>query len=188
MDITVYLSGEIHSDWREEIAAGIAEKGLPITLLSPVTDHTASDEVGVKILGAEEKAFWIDHKGAKINAMRSRTAIDRADVVVVKFGEQYKQWNAAFDAGYAVAKGKSTHLKIRASYHPHGDWKLRVRVGKKILAEQIVSYETVKEEWLNLDIDLSEFAGQNIELIVENGANDWNNEFGYWGSIKVVQE
>ncbi len=87
-----------------------------------------------------------------------------------------------------VPKNKSTHLKIRASYHPHGDWKLRVRVGKKILADQIISYETVNDEWLNLDINLNEFAGQNIEVIVENGANDWKNEFGYWGSIKIVQE
>ena len=103
----VYLSGEIHSDWREQIAAGVAREGLPVDLLAPVTDHGASDECGVAILGPEDKPFWTDHKGAKVNALRTRTLIDRADIVVVRFGDKYRQWNAAFDAGYAAAKGKA---------------------------------------------------------------------------------
>jgi YtoQ family protein len=107
MELIIYLSGEIHSDWREQIAAGIAAQKLPITILSPITDHAASDEVGVSILGAEDKPFWKDHKAAKINSIRIKTAIEKADVVVVKFGDRYRQWNAAFEAGYAVAKGKS---------------------------------------------------------------------------------
>ncbi len=107
MKYQVYLSGEIHSDWRQQIETGVAEQGLPIQLLSPNCDHASSDEVGVSILGEEEQAFWKDHKAAKINAIRVRSIIDAADIVVVKFGEQYKQWNAAFDAGYAAAKGKS---------------------------------------------------------------------------------
>ena len=107
MNISVYLAGEIHSDWRERIEAGILERNLPVEILAPVTDHPASDEVGVRILGAEDEAFWKDHKGGKINAIRTRTMIDRADVVVVRFGEKYRQWNAAFDAGYAAAKRKA---------------------------------------------------------------------------------
>ena len=107
MQWNVYLSGEIHTDWRDRIAAGIREKALPVTLLAPVTDHPASDECGVAILGAEEQGFWKDHKGAGVNALRTRTLIERADVVVVRFGDKYRQWNAAFDAGYASALGKS---------------------------------------------------------------------------------
>lgn len=103
---TVYLSGEIHSDWREQIAGGIDKAGLPVTLLAPVTDHASSDDCGVDILGAEDSDFWKDHKGAKVNAIRTRTMIERSDVVVVRFGDKYKQWNAAFDAGIAVALGK----------------------------------------------------------------------------------
>ena len=99
----VYLSGEIHSDWRERIRDGVAEAGLPVTLVSPVTHHETSDDAGVEILGAESDDFWKDHKGAKVNAIRTRTLIERADVVVVRFGEKYRQWNAAFDAGYAAA-------------------------------------------------------------------------------------
>ena len=102
----VYLAGEIHSDWREQIAAGAEQAGLDVTFTSPVTDHSASDDVGVAILGDEDDAFWKDHKGAGVNAIRTQTLIRAADVVVVRFGEKYKQWNAAFDAGYAAALGK----------------------------------------------------------------------------------
>ena len=107
MTLKVYLSGEIHSNWREEIAEGISTAGLDVELSSPVTDHEASDECGVAILGEESSGFWKDHKGAKINAIRTRKAIGDADVVVVRFGEKYRQWNAAFDAGFASALGKS---------------------------------------------------------------------------------
>ena len=107
MSFNVYLSGEIHSDWREKIAQGIKDNNLDITLSSPVTNHQASDDCGDKILGAETDAFWKDHKAAKINAIRIRKYIQAADIVVVRFGDKYKQWNAAFDAGYAAALGKS---------------------------------------------------------------------------------
>jgi YtoQ family protein len=115
---SVYLAGEIHSDWRERIAAGVAEAGLPVTLLAPVTDHGASDDVGVDIMGAEAEKFWHDHKGAGVNAIRTQTLIRRADVVVVRFGEQYKQWNAAFDAGFAAALGKPL-ISLHPTEHDH---------------------------------------------------------------------
>ena len=107
MAMKVYLSGEIHTAWREEIAEGVKSAGLDVQLSAPVTNHAASDDCGVKILGPEENDFWKDHKGAKLNAIRTRKAIGEADVVVVRFGEKYRQWNAAFDAGYASALGKS---------------------------------------------------------------------------------
>jgi YtoQ family protein len=102
----IYLSGEIHSDWREQIAAGIEQAGLPVQLSSPVTDHEASDAAGTGTLGEESEAFWRDHKGAGVNAIRTQTLIRKADVVVVRFGDKYRQWNAAFDAGYAAALAK----------------------------------------------------------------------------------
>jgi len=103
---SVYLAGEIHSDWRERIASGSQQAQLPVSFCGPVTDHQASDDCGVEILGAEEKPFWKDHKGAQVNAIRTRTLIRDADLVVVRFGDKYRQWNAAFDAGFAVALGK----------------------------------------------------------------------------------
>jgi YtoQ family protein len=102
----VYLSGEIHSDWRERIEEGAREKGLPVAFSAPVTDHAASDDVGTGTLGPESEKFWADHKGAGVNAIRTQTLIRDADVVVVRFGDKYRQWNAAFDAGYAAALGK----------------------------------------------------------------------------------
>ena len=101
----VYLSGEIHTDWRDQIIAACVD--LTVTFDGPVTDHAASDDCGVAILGAEAEKFWYDRKGAQLNAIRTRNGIEQADVIVVRFGEKYKQWNAAFDAGYAVALGKA---------------------------------------------------------------------------------
>lgn len=112
----VYLSGEIHTDWREQIVAGAS--GLDIVFSGPVTDHAASDDCGVAILGAEADKVWHDRKGAQMNAIRTRKGISDADVVVVRFGDQYKQWNAAFDAGYAAALGKSLII-LHGPDHAH---------------------------------------------------------------------
>lgn len=116
MTLKIYLSGEIHTDWREQIIEGA--KGLDVSFQSPVTDHAASDDCGVAILGGEDSKFWHDHKGAKLNAIRTRKGLEGADVVVVRFGEKYKQWNAAFDAGYAAALGKSIIVLSRPE-HQH---------------------------------------------------------------------
>ncbi len=101
----VYLSGEIHTDWREQIIAGANKLGLPIQFTSAVTDHEASDAAG-DVLGAEGNSFWRDHKSAKVNGIRTQNLVEKADIVVVRFGDKYKQWNAAFDAGYCAALGK----------------------------------------------------------------------------------
>ncbi|MEM9871031.1 MAG: YtoQ family protein [Pseudomonadota bacterium] len=114
--LNVYLSGEIHTDWREQIIKGAG--GLDVSFSGPVTDHGASDDCGVAILGAEDQKYWHDHKGAMVNAIRTRKGIADADVVVVRFGDQYKQWNAAFDAGYAAALGKSLII-LHGPDHAH---------------------------------------------------------------------
>ncbi|AGI66150.1 hypothetical protein OAN307_c04070 [Octadecabacter antarcticus 307] len=114
--LKVYLSGEIHTDWREQIIEGA--KGLDVEFHSPVTNHAASDDCGVNILGAEPNKYWHDHKGAMVNAIRTRKGIADADVVVVRFGEKYRQWNAAFDAGFAAALGKSL-IVLQQPDHDH---------------------------------------------------------------------
>ena len=116
--LNVYLSGEIHSDWREEIIQLCEEENLNIKFSSPNTNHESSDNCGVEILGSEEKNFWKDSKGAKINSIRTKKYIKDCDVVVVKFGEKFKQWNAAFDAGYASALNKSI-IVIHNDEHQH---------------------------------------------------------------------
>lgn len=114
----VYLAGEIHSDWRETIAAGAEAATLPVVFTSPVTDHPASDDCGAEILGAEADKFWHDRKGAGLNAIRTGTLLRDADIVVVRFGEKYKQWNAAFDAGQAAALGKPL-ITLHPPEHDH---------------------------------------------------------------------
>ena len=116
MTLSIYLSGEIHTDWRDQIIEGA--QGLDVTFSAPVTDHAASDDCGVAILGDEADKFWHDRKGALVNAIRTRHGIETADVVVVRFGDKYKQWNAAFDAGYASAMGKSLII-LQPPEHDH---------------------------------------------------------------------
>ena len=118
MELIVYLSGEIHTDWRNEIIEQSNKLNLPIQFLSPITNHKLSDDVGIKILGDEDKKFWHDHKSAKINSIRTKNAIEQADIVVVRFGEKYKQWNAAFDAGYATGLSKSL-IVLHNDEHQH---------------------------------------------------------------------
>ena len=118
MTLKVYLSGEIHTNWREEIMDGVAKAGLDVQFSAPVTDHDASDDCGVAILGAEADKFWHDRKGAQLNAIRTRKGIADADIVVVRFGDKYKQWNAAFDAGVASALGKSL-IVLHGPEHQH---------------------------------------------------------------------
>ena len=103
--LNVYLSGEIHTDWRRNYQA-LQNENLGINFSSPTTNHENSDNCGVEILGNEEKNFWKDNKGAKINSIKQKSIQD-CDLVIVKFGDKYKQWNAAFDAGFASALNKS---------------------------------------------------------------------------------
>ena len=116
--MNVYLAGEIHTNWRDELITLCNKKNLEIHFSSPVTNHENSDNCGVEILGAEDKKFWKDNKGANINSIRTKKAIKESDVVIVKFGEKYKQWNAAFDAGYAAALNKSIII-IHNEDHQH---------------------------------------------------------------------
>ena len=105
MSWNVYLSGEIHTDWRQQISDSVVARGLPVTFSSAVTDHEASDAAG-DVLGPEANNFWRDHKSSKVNGIRTRTLLDKCDIAIIRFGDKYKQWNAAFDAGYCAAIGK----------------------------------------------------------------------------------
>ena len=142
----VYLAGEIHSSWREDMKKAAGD--LPIEWTAPVTDHPASDDCGVKILGEEDKSFWKDHKGALINSIRTRTHLRESDVVIVKFGEKYKQWNAAFDAGQAFALGKPLSV-IHPPEHTHALKELDAAAQAVCETEQqaaeILSYVIAKE-------------------------------------------
>ena len=148
MTWTVYLSGEIHSNWRSDIVKVAGGKDLPVQFSAPVTDHEASDNAGTDILGIEKNSFWKDHKGASINAIRTRTLIEKSDIVVVKFGEKYRQWNAAFDAGYAAALGKKL-IVMHPEEHSHAlkevDAAALAVVQTPVQIVEILEYVTVKK-------------------------------------------
>ena len=116
--LNIYLSGEIHTNWRDEIIKLCRDEDLSVNFSSPNTDHESSDNCGVEILGGEDNNYWKDNKGASINSIRTKKAIKDSDLVIVKFGEKYKQWNAAFDAGYAAALNKSIII-IHNEDHQH---------------------------------------------------------------------
>ena len=105
-NINIFLSGEIHTEWRTDIIKEAKNNNLPINFFSPETNHSNSDDCGVSILGSEENKFWHDYKGASINAIKNNILIKKSDIIIIKFGDKYKQWNAAFDAGYAIGNNK----------------------------------------------------------------------------------
>ena len=121
MNWTVYLSGEIHTDWRQKIMQGAKDHGLVIKFISAVTEHEASDAAG-DVLGKDDNGFWRDHKSSKVNAIRTKNMIQKCDIAIIRFGDKYKQWNAAFDAGYCAALGKP-YITLHAEdiIHPLND-------------------------------------------------------------------
>lgn len=106
MNCLVYLAGEIHTQWRDEITGLSESLGLAIDFSGPITDHALSDDIGKEITGVEDKMFWNDYKSARLNQARNKVLLEKSNIVIVRFGQHYKQWNSAFDAGYAVAHNK----------------------------------------------------------------------------------
>lgn len=106
MTWSLYLAGEIHSNWRGELAAAVKQAGLAVELLGPVTDHDASDNCGRMLSEEDTTGYWQDVRSASLNSLRTKVMLKRADVVIVRFSDQYRQWNAAFEAGQATAMDK----------------------------------------------------------------------------------
>jgi YtoQ family protein len=150
MNWTVYLAGEIHTNWRTELHDAARSAELPVEFVGPVTDHDASDNCGAEILGEESNPFWRDRKGAGVNSIRTRTMLQRADIVIVKFGDKYRQWNAAFDAGAAVTLNKP----LIAVHPPELQHALKeIDASASAVAEtidqvvEILRYVTQEEAW-----------------------------------------
>jgi YtoQ family protein len=78
MTLHVYLSGEIHTDWRQQIINGAEDLGLDLNFTSAVTNHEAGDSAG-DVLGMEDNSFWRDHKSSKVNSIRTQTMINVCD-------------------------------------------------------------------------------------------------------------
>lgn len=117
-EIVVYAAGEIHSEWRDELRGYLEAVNVEAEIIGPQEQHDRSDSVGEDILGAQPNARYRDLIGARVNILRTRVLMQRADLCVAFFGPKYKQWNTAADAGSAVAAGLPLIL-VRADEHVH---------------------------------------------------------------------
>ena len=104
--LTVYLAGQIHDKWREELMKQTKDKGLSIDFVYPQTEHNLSDDIGEKILGKQPGDYYRDEASSAINNFRTTVLMEKADMIVALFGDQYRQWNTAMDATTAINKGK----------------------------------------------------------------------------------
>lgn len=119
MELTVYLAGQIHDDWRKEVEEKAKEKGLPLRFAAPQTNHDRSDDIGEDILGKQPGKLYKDDAASDINNFRTEVLMKKADVVIALFGEQYKQWNTAMDASAAIAMQKPTIIiRPESLIHP----------------------------------------------------------------------
>ncbi|KKK39761.1 hypothetical protein WQ57_00215 [Mesobacillus campisalis] len=119
MQLTVYLAGEIHSNWREEIKTKAEERKLSLTFVSPQTNHDRSDNVGEDILGKQPGSLYKDDAASDINNFRTQVLMQKSDIVIALFGEKYKQWNTAMDASTAIAMNKPTIIiRPESLIHP----------------------------------------------------------------------
>jgi len=116
--LVIYVAGEIHSDWRYRLREALAERGVEAELVGPQEEHGRSDDVGEAILGEQPAARYRDLEGARVNTLRTRVLMQRADMVVAYFGPKYRQWNTAVDAGWALASGLPL-LLVRDEEHVH---------------------------------------------------------------------
>src|SRR5690625_1657291 len=108
MELTVYLAGEIHTDWRDRVKAMAKEKNLPLTFVSPQTNHDRSDDIGESILGKQPDNLYRDEAASSVNNFRTQVLLQKSDVVIALFGEEYRQWNTAMDASAALTMNKPT--------------------------------------------------------------------------------
>ncbi|CEG29368.1 YtoQ family protein [Bacillus sp. B-jedd] len=119
MELTVYLAGQIHDDWREEVEKKARERDLPLVFVRPQTNHDRSDDIGEAILGKQPGNYYKDDAASDINNFRTQVLLQKADIVIALFGEKYKQWNTAMDASMAIAMNKPTILiRPESLIHP----------------------------------------------------------------------
>jgi YtoQ family protein len=129
MELLVYLAGQIHDDWREQLRKKAEERGLPILFKGPQEDHDRSDAIGELIKGKQPNAVYRDHAASELNNLRTRIWMQKADVVIALFGEKYRQWNTAMDAAMAIQMGKPLILvRPESLHHPLKELSQRAQV------------------------------------------------------------
>lgn len=148
MELIVYLAGEIHTDWRDELKNKVRALRLPISFVGPMENHDRSDFIGEEILGEQPNKIFRDHAASSFNNLRTEILLNKADLVIALFGTEYKQWNTAMDASAAINLGKPLIL-IRPEHlhHPLKELsrKANVTVDTVEQAIQALTYIFAKE-------------------------------------------
>jgi len=119
MNLVVYLAGQIHDDWRQQVEQKAKDKELPLTFVAPQTNHDRSDDIGEAVLGKQPSTLHRDDAASAINNFRTQVLIQKADIVIALFGEEYRQWNTAMDASAAISMHKPTIIiRPESLIHP----------------------------------------------------------------------
>lgn len=143
MNLTIYLAGQIHDPWREEIIEQAKQLNLPLTFVGPQTNHDLSDDIGEEILGQQPNDYYRDDAASDINNFRTEVLLQRADIVIAKFGEEYRQWNTAMDTATALTLQKPTIIiRPKSLIHPLKELsnKANVTVEKLEQALRVIQY------------------------------------------------
>jgi putative membrane-bound dehydrogenase-like protein len=94
-----------------------------------------------------------------------------------------RQKPAALERTTEIPAGQKTVLSFEVAAHEQGDWELRVLADSELLRKEVIDRKG--DRWKQIRIDLSRFAGQKIKLRLENAANDWQWEFGFWSNLEL---
>ncbi|GGM23628.1 hypothetical protein GCM10011351_06760 [Paraliobacillus quinghaiensis] len=143
MELTVYLAGQIHDDWRDEFSKKAKEKNLSLVFVGPQTNHERSDQIGEEILGKQPGDLYKDDAASDINNFRTQVLMQKADIVIALFGEKYKQWNTAMDASTAIAMDKPVIIiRPESLVHPLKELSNKANVTVETLdqALNVISY------------------------------------------------
>src|SRR5699024_3884076 len=108
MKFTVYLAGEIHTNWRDALQEKAKKENLPFTFVSPQTNHDRSDDIGEAIIGEQPNALYRDKVASDVKNIRTMVILKYADLFIAQFGDQYRQWNTAMHVTTVIYVNKPT--------------------------------------------------------------------------------
>ena len=93
---------------------------------------------------------------------------------------------AVLSRRYTPTENTTLHMNVShfVSGKTLGDYELIVKVDGKVVKEQLVSSDSVNEDgWLQIDVDLSAYAGKEVLVEILNQPNGWAYEAAYFDSI-----
>ncbi len=69
-----------------------------------------------------------------------------------------------------------------------GDWDLIIKANGEGMLRKKISEETTKNGWMDLEIDMSPYAGKSVKLELINQPTDWKFEAAHWAEIAIVSK